>query len=57
MPSPELTSNPPIIVAKVITFETKSSVIITEDAQFGINPIAQIIAEPITGLDIIRLFK
>ena len=50
-PTPVLTRSPAIIVAKLSTLERYSCVIITDDAQLGINPTNDAIIGPIIGVE------
>ena len=45
-PTPAFTATPEIKIGIEITFSINNSVIITEDAQFGINPISPAIIGP-----------
>ena len=49
-PTPAPVNNPDIILPSDITFSKYIFVIITDAAQFGINPISDVISGPITGL-------
>ena len=55
IPIPEPTSSPPIIDPKLITLLKYNCVIITEPAQFGINPTIPDIKGPTIGIFSIRL--
>lgn len=57
IPNPAFTSNPASIVAILITFVKYNFVRITDDAQFGINPINPAIIGPNTGLFSIKFDK
>ena len=49
-PTPAPVNNPAIILPSEITFSKYIFVIITDAAQFGINPINDVIIGPIIGL-------